>query len=101
MAKLDWSGFVDCELLDTGLPFEPLGRTVRNPDLIIIFGFVFTHYLPESIPVGILVPVEIAVVPSMLHCYEASLFLGNVPYDLSCRGELELILILFEFVSSH
>ena len=55
----------------------------------------------KPVPLSITAAVELPVVTSMLHGTETSLLLGDVPYDLPCRGEIELFLLYYAVGAEH
>lgn len=55
----------------------------------------------KPVPLSITAAVELPVVTSMLHGSATSLLLGDEPYDLPFRGEIELFLLYYAVVFSH
>ena len=65
LAQGDWSGLVDGKLLDPRLADKPRSRSVRQPNIIVVFAFLLPYDLPHQIALRVGGAVEILVAPGV------------------------------------
>jgi hypothetical protein len=93
LPELNWPGFVNGELFNTGTATEAVCEPVGQPYPVIVLALFGAQFLPDKLAVGVARAVDVGIVAGVPQGQDPGLVKRNVTQSLAFGRELELFFL--------